>query len=173
MTKALICTLSTLCILGLAGCTTSGGSVAEKVMVDFGLKAKPEGYVSGTDKIYASLPNVAKQEMKRMNTEQRRGSIKFQEDGVRGMYYKETKIYDNYYPLDARAIPQKPSEDRGYNGYIEYSYRIYESERRPTRVEAEALTATIAGNESGRERYRYTFGPGGIWDGGKGEQVKR
>ncbi len=172
--RTLLCTLSVLSLISLAGCSTgSGGSVTDKVLSDFGLKEKPEGYVSGTDKIYSVLPTVAKQEIQRLNTTEQRGTIKFQEEGVRGMYYKESKVYENYYPLDARPIPQKPNEQRGYHGYIEYSYRLFQSERKPTRVEAQALSATIPTDESGRERFRYSFGSAGIWDGNRGEAVKR
>ena len=78
-----------LCLLA-AGCATdSQTGVIDKVLGDFGLKERPEGYVSGSDRVFASLGDVARAELKRFNRENRHGEIKFDgTGGLVGRYYK-------------------------------------------------------------------------------------
>ena len=164
----------TLLCLTLAGCARSPGEVTDKVLQDFGLRARPEGYVSGADRVFERLSNVGKGEMKRMNIEGRHGKVMFEADGgLRGQYYKEVKIYENYYPLDARSAPRTSAGERGYIGFIEYSYRMYQSARKSNRTEAAAERASIPVDERGRESYRYKFNAGGYWNGGDGERSKK
>lgn len=162
-------------VLLLAGCASGPhGSVMDKVMYDFGVGEAPEGYVSGSDRVFQKLPEVGETEMKRLNTEGRHGEVKFQEDGLHGKYYKEVKVYDNFYPLDAQPTSRNSQgQDGGYVGFIEYSYTIYQSQRKDTRAEASAESARIATSESGRETYRYRFSTGGNWNGKKGERSRR
>jgi len=154
----------------LVGCAGQNGQTPmETVMTDFGLKEKPEGYVSGSDKVYENLNSVGETEMKRMNAEGRLGEVKVEEDGLLVKYYKEVKEYTSYYPLDAKANSKAADRERGYVGYLEYRYRILQSPMKPTRTEAQAESATVPNGEEGRETYRYKFNSGGTWDGGKGE----
>jgi hypothetical protein len=151
-----------------AGC----GSTGEKVLQDFGIKDRPEDYQSGADKVMGNLDNVGKVEMDRMNTASRRGQILYDKgDGLTtGAYYKRTKVYENYHPLDAAASSKTNRNDPlSFVGYIEYNFRYYESPRKPTRVEAEAQNADIPSGNEGSETYRYRFDAGGNWTGGKGE----
>ena len=160
----------------LTSCATSApDGVLNKVMTDFGLKEKPEGYVSGSDKVLEQLNTVGPAEMKRMNIAEQHGATKFQKlSDIKGVYYKEVKVYESFHPYDAQAITGASSEtDRGYYGYIEYAYRIYQSERKDTTAAADAATADIPTDTVGRESYRYAFGSGGAWNGGKGERVKK
>jgi len=164
------------CAMGLLLCSCQGtpGEVVDKVLVDFGVREKPEDYVSGSDRVFEGLNVVAKAEMKRMNQEARRGEVKFQEEkGLRGKYYKEVKRYEDFHPQDARPAVRTAGNGHGYVGYIEYSYRIYQSARKNTRAEAAAEPAGIPTDQVGRETYRYRFAPGGVWDGAKGEKVRR
>lgn len=158
----------------LAGCQHSPGEVADKVLQDFGLKARPEGYVPASDKVFQKLGAVGETELKRMNADGRHGEIKFQEQGVSGQYFKEVKVYEKAYPLDARTNTGGSSRALGpaYTGYIEYSYQYFQSARKPTRVEAEAESANIPTGVTGRETYRYNFSGAGVWDGVKGEKAK-
>ncbi|MFO7973638.1 MAG: hypothetical protein R6V12_03285 [Candidatus Hydrogenedentota bacterium] len=158
----------------VVGCATDGGSVVEKVKYDFGIGEKPEGYVPISELVMKRLDSVGEMEMKRMNREARHGEIKFQDEGgLKGKFYKQVKVYENAIPLDASATSRGSTEDRGYVGYIEYVYRMYESPRKSRRAEAEAEPATIRTGESGHEVYRYRFGPTGVWDGGEGERTRR
>ena len=159
--------------LAFAGCAGQNGQTPmETVMTDFGLKEKPEGYVSGSDKVYERLNDVGATEMKRMNSEARLGEVKVEEDGLQVKYYKEVKEYVSYYPLDAQAKSRASDRERGYVGYLEYRYRILQGPRKPTRTEAQAESATIPTGDEGRETYRYRFNAGGAWDGGKGELTR-
>lgn len=159
--------------IAMAGCAgQQGQTVVETVMTDFGLKEKPEGYVSGSDKVYDRLNDIGASEMKRMNAEARLGEVKVEEDGLQVKYYKEVKEYISYYPLDAQANSKAVDRERGYVGYLEYRYRLLQSPRKPTRTEAQAESATIPSGEEGRETYRYRFNAGGAWDGGKGELTR-
>lgn len=159
--------------LGIAGCAGQNGQgVVGTVMTDFGLKEKPEGYVSGTDKVYDRLNEVGATEMKRMNSDARLGEVEVEEDGLQVRYYKVVKEYVSYYPLDAQANSNAADRERGFVGYLEYRYRTLESPRKPTRTEAQAESATIPRGEEGRETYRYRFNGGGTWDGGKGELAR-
>ncbi len=163
---------SLLCLL-VASCASDSGSVVEKVKYDFGIGEKPEGYESGTDKVMSRLDGVGKAEMKRMNLEGRHGDVKFQEEGsYSGKYYKEVKVYENYRPLDARAVSRTSHGERGYVGYVQYDYQVYQSPRVTNRVEAEASSANIRTDIAGRETYRYSFSPSGSWDGAPGEQTR-
>ena len=159
--------------LGLAACQRTPNQVFDKVLTDFGVREQPEGYVSGSDQVFQNLDVVGNTELKRLNLEERQGEIKFQEDGIRGMYYKEVKVYEAYYPIDAQPISRSVEGTRGYNGYIEYAYRVYQSPRRNSRVEAAAESANIPTDIQGRESYRYSFNASGAWNGGKGERTRR
>ncbi len=154
-----------------AGCATDGNvSVAEKIKYDFGIGEKPEGYESATDKIMSRLDDVGKTEMKRMNSGVRHGEINFQEnEELKGMFYKETKRYESYLVLDARSLSRSSQRGRGYVGFVEYTYQVYQSERRTTRAAAAAQPANIRTDKRGREVLRYNFGPSGTWDGSSGE----
>lgn len=157
----------------LSACQSSPGSVAQKVMADFGIGEHPEGYVSGSDKVYEQLESVAKTEIKRMNAAGRHGEIKYEGEGLRGRYYKEVKVYESYYPLDVKAVSGGTSRDRGYVGLIEYRYRIMKGAEHTTRAAASAESASVPTDVEGRETYRYTFTMNGIWDGAPGERARR
>lgn len=163
-----------LAVLSLAGCgggSGSGGGVMDKVLTDFGVREAPEGHEEPSDRVFAKLDAVGQAELERMNSRDRHGEIKFQdEDGLGGVFYKEVKIYEDYRPLDAQRLSRTSQSTRGYVGYIDYTYRIYQSERRATRTEAQALSATIPVGSRERETYRYHFGASGEWNGGAGER---
>ena len=162
---ALIC-------MALISCQTPEGGVLNKVLTDFGLREKPEGYVSESDKVFEALNGVGGVEMKRMNTELQHGTVKFQKDGeLKGKYYKEVKVYESYYPVDAQKVNRSGESLAGFEGYLEYAYRMYQSPRKDSGTEAEAATAGIPTDETGRDKFRYTFTPSGEWNGSKGEKV--
>jgi hypothetical protein len=142
--------------------------VGQKVLADFGLAEHPAGYVSGSDKVYQQLDTVGQTEIKRMNAEGREGQIKFEQNGLKGRYFKETKVYETAHPVDVKG--STASADRGFVGFIEYEYRMYRGEAKPTRVEAGAQTADISTDTTGKETMRYNFNTSGAWDGGKGER---
>ena len=154
-----------------AGCATDDGvSVMDKVAYDFGIGEKPEGYVSGTDRIMERLEDVAKTEMRRMNSSGRHGDVQFREENeLEGSYYKESKVYESYLVLDARSLSRSSQSDRGYVGFVEYTYEIFQGEHRPTQAEAAAQSANIKTGKRGREVLRYTFSASGTWDGAAGE----
>lgn len=159
--------------LAMCSCATGGGSVIEKVKYDFGIGEKPEGYVSGTDKVMERLDGIGKSETKRMNLAGRHGEIEFEEESqLRGKYYKKVKVYEEYHPLDAFPTSRSSATERGFIGLVQYSYRIYEGERKANRTEAAAVSANIRTEETGRETYRYRFGQGGTWDGAPGELTR-
>lgn len=173
MKKLLVLWLVLICV-GLCSCTTGPDQVVDKVMVDFGLKPKPEGYVSASDEVFKKLDMVGAAEIKRMNIAGQHGDVKFQkENELRGKYYKEVKVYEGYFPTEATPASKTGSGEGGYYGYIEFSYRMYQSMREDSSSAAEAATADIPTDTTGRETYRYTFGSGGEWNGGKGERSKR
>ena len=165
------------CVTLAAACSSTPGEVAEKVKYDFGIGEKPEGYVTGADKVMANLDGVGKAELKRMNIAERYGEVKVQQDGLTVKYYREVKKYEDYIPIDARARSQSSHGGQGggttYTGFIDYTYRIYQTERKAKRVEAEAASATISTDQTGRESYRYTFTQGGVWDQAEGQRVRR
>ena len=158
--------------LSLAACQTDSGSVTEKVLADFGLGERPEGYVSGSDRVYEQMDNVGTTEMKRLNAIERHGEIIFEGEGVRGKYFKQVKIYESYYPIDARPVPGGGTRSRGFTGLIEYRYRLFRGTPKGTQTEAAAESASIDTGTEGKEVYRYNFSPGGVWNGGSGERTK-
>ena len=165
--------LGAVCLL-IVSCETPEGGVVNKVLTDWGLRAQPEGYVSETDKVFESLNEVGAVEMKRLNAELQHGQVKFQSEGdLKGKYYKEVKAYETYYPTDAQRSSRSGEMEGGFQGYIEFAYRMYQSPRKSTGSEAEAETASIPTDITGRDPYRYTFGPTGQWNGGKGEKVRK
>ena len=142
-------------------------------MVDFGLKEKPEGYQSQADVVMSRLGAVGQGEMKRMNAAGRRGEIRFQDEGgLQGKYYKEVKVYESCQAVDAQPYSAGAAGDRGYFGYVDYMYRIYQSERTANKAEAESKTADIRTDKSGHETLKYRFGAGGVWDGHEGELTR-
>ncbi len=159
-------------VLMLAACQTDSGSVTEKVLADFGLGERPEGYVSGSDRVFEQMDSVGATEMKRLNAVERHGEILFEGEGVRGKFYKQVKVYESYYPLDVQAVSGGGTRDRGFTGLIEYRYRIFKGAPRGTRTEAAAEPASIATETTGKEVYRYSFSTGGVWNGGSGERSK-
>lgn len=168
-------------ILGIAllvvvcGCQSGPTDVIQKVKYDFGIGEKPEGYVSGTDRVMENLRKVGEIELKRMNMEGRHGEVKFEsgDGGLSGKYFKEVREYDNFYPLDAQPVSKAAHGDRGYMGYIEYSYRVYQSPRFSNRTEAAAASASIPTNMQGRDVYKYRFNSGGYWDQAEGELTRQ
>lgn len=154
------------------GCASEPGGVGNKVLTDFGIRDKQEGYVTGTDTVYQNLPAVGKSEVDRLNAAERRGVVKFKQDGLHGVYVKRVKRYEAAFPVDAAPISMNSQTTTltGYYGYVEFSYRYFESAPKATSTEATASDADIPTDEQGREQYRYSFGPSGTWDGGKGQR---
>ena len=171
MKKAL--TIAVVC-MALISCETPEGGVVNKVLTDWGIKKAPEGQVSETDQIFERLGPVGATEIKRMNTELQHGQVKFQQDGeLKGKYYKEVKVYESFYPVEVKTVTRTGDNEPGYEGYIEYAYRMHQSTRKGAAVEAEAESASIPTDTVGRDLYRYRFRAGGEWDGAKGEKAKR
>lgn len=158
-----------LCVFA-AGCA----GVTDKVMQDFGVQDRPEDYVSGADRVMERLNDVGKAELNRMNAENRAGRIEFDEsDELHGKFYKVLKRYERHYPLDANATGRTSgNRERGFVGYVEYSYSYYEGPRKNTRVEAGDAVADIPTRDDGRETYRYRFNSAGAWNGTRGELVR-
>lgn len=152
------------------GCAGAGS----KVMQDFGLQERPDDYVSGSDKVMAKLPEVGKTELVRLNAASRTGDVLYERmDALNGAYYKKARVYEEFRPLDANFTNRTNGNEKdAYVGYIEYTYQIHESPRRPSRIEAMAENASIPTGERGSETFRYRFGMSGTWDGAKGEPVK-
>ena len=148
------------------------GGVVNKVLSDFGLREKPEGYVSETDKVFQRLGEIGATELQRLNLENRHGEVKFEQKGARGEYYKEVKVYTQYYPIDAKPVSHSGESGQSYTATIEYAYSIYRSASKPTRAEAQESTADIPAGIEGRETYRYSLGPAGVWNGEKGQKIK-
>ncbi|MBI3119041.1 MAG: hypothetical protein HYZ00_10170 [Candidatus Hydrogenedentes bacterium] len=171
MKRGLFILLSLLCLTSLS-CQSPPEGIANKVLADFGLKERPEGYVSGGDQVFQKLGEVGATEMKRLNLRERHGTIKYEGEGLRGQFYKEAKVYEEFHPLDVKPFTGGTGRERGYNGYIEYEGRLYQSARKATRVEAEAESTTIPVGDPVREVYRYEFGPTGVWNGAEGERAK-
>lgn len=169
--KRLACTIvvSTL-LLGCAG-GDGGGS---KVLQDFGLQDRPEGYVSGSERVRERLNDVGKTELSRLNRADRNGEILYDDaQALRGKYYKRVKVYKRYYPVDANAVGRTSfNDERGFVGYVEYTFEYYESPRKNSRAEAIAELADIPSGEGGRGTYRYRFNSSGVWNGAKGELVR-
>lgn len=162
------------CVFVACVCVSGCGGTADKVLQDFGIQERPEGYVSGSDRVMERLNDVGKSELKRLNLKDRRGEVRYDDtDPLYGKYYKVVKVYERFYPLDANASGRTSGKrERGFVGYIEYSYSYYEGPRKSSRAEAAAQLADIPTGEGGRETYRYRFNSGGMWNGGKGELVR-
>lgn len=162
------------CVFVACVCVSGCGGTADKVLQDFGIKDRPEGYVSGSDRVMERLNDVGKSELKRLNLKDRRGEVRYDDtDPLYGKYYRVVKVYERFYPLDANASGRTSGKrERGFVGYIEYSYSYHESPRKNSRAEAAAQLADIPTGEGGRETYRYRFNSGGMWNGGKGELVR-
>ncbi len=160
-------------VIILCSCQTGPeGGVVNKVLTDFGLREKPEGYVSETDKVFQRLGEIGATELQRLNHENRHGEVKFEQKGARGEYYKEVKVYTQYYPIDAKPVSHSGESGQSYTATIEYAYTVYRSAPKPTRAEAQETDADIPTGIEGRETYRYSLGPGGVWNGEKGQKVR-
>ena len=66
----------------LAACQSTPDEVVDKVLQDFGLRERPEGYVSGADRVLERLSNVGAAEMKRMNLDGQHGDVKFYQENM-------------------------------------------------------------------------------------------
>lgn len=172
--KNLIIILVTIFISSILylSCQTPEGGVVNKVLSDFGLREKPEGYVSETDKVFQRLSEIGNTEIKRLNQEGRKGEVKFEQKGPRGEYYKEVKVYEEYLPLDVNPVSHSGETGQSYVATIQYSYRVYRSAPKPTRIEAQDSIADIPTETKGTEIYKYILGPGGVWNGERGQKVK-
>ena len=157
------------------GCQSDSGSgVVDTVLQDFGLQERPEGYVSNSDRVYARLDEVGKAELQRLNAKHRFGEVKYDNsDPLHGQYYKEVKVYESYYPVEAQPAARTAGGERGsYIGYIDYRYRVYRSVGVTSKTLAASELATQATGDEGRETLRYVFNSGGHWQGGEGELVR-
>lgn len=172
MSKRILLFLS-LMGLSVLGCASGSGGFGDTVLQDFGIRERPEGYVSNTDRVFERLDEVGEAELQRLNTENRRGEIKADtRDPLRTQYYKEIKVYENYYPLEVDPATRSSRSRGGYVGYIEYGYQMHQSPRYSTRTEASAAAADLPTGERGRETRRYRFSTSGVWTGGAGELVR-
>ena len=162
-------------LLALSAMAAACAGAGSKVMQDFGLQERPEGYVSGAERVMQKLPDVAKTEMTRLNAAARTGEVLYEKtDALSGAYYKKARVYEEFRPLDANITNRSSSrQETSYVGYIEYVYQIHESPRRPSRIEAMAENANIPTGERGSETFRYQFTSGGNWNGARGEPVRR
>lgn len=160
--------------LWLAACATDGSDgVVDKVLTDFGIREPSADHVSNTDRVFARLDGVGRQEMRRLNVEGRQGEVLFQDGGgLTGQYYRQVKVYEAFQPLDAQRVSRGRAGVE-YLAFVQYTYAIYQSDRFPTRVEATAAPADIRTGETGTEVYRYTLGPTGVWQGRRGELTRR
>jgi hypothetical protein len=156
--------------LAAAGC----GSTGDKVLQDFGIKDRPEDYVSGADRVMVTMQEVGKVEMDRLNAAQRRGEVQYDNsDPLHGRYFRRVRVYESYHPLDANAATRtSQNQPVSFIGYMEYAFQVYESERVETRTEAATLAADIPTGRRGRETYRYKFDSAGTWNGARGESFK-
>lgn len=173
-TSAYVCVVGLIAALASCG-GGSGDGVLDTVLQDFGIRDRPDDYVSGSDLVFERLGDVGRSELARLNTGGRLGEIEYADDdpSATGRFYKQVKVYEKFYPLEAQSASRNSAGERGgYVGYIEFSYRIYKSSRANNRTEAAAKIASIPTDERARETYRYRFGRGGDWDGAKGELVK-
>lgn len=161
-----------ICICSFISCQTGPEGVVDKVLIDFGLKEKPEGYQTESDKVFQRLGEIGATELQRLNMENRHGEIKFEQKGVRGEYYKEVKVYDQYFPIDAKPVSHSGESGQSYTGTIQYSYRVFRSAPKSTRLEAQEAPADVFTGIEGKETYRYSLGPGGVWDGQRGQKVR-
>lgn len=159
--------------VALAGCVRGPGEVADKVLTDFGIKKQPEGHVSDSDRVFKQLDTIGPVEMKRLNLAQGENTVKFQNDGLRGMYYKEKKVYESYYPLETSASGRSGDASEGFSGYIEFNYRVYQSARVSTRTEALSMDTDIPTDTTGSDVFRYRLNATGVWDGAKGQKAKK
>lgn len=162
------------CVFVVCVCIAGCGGAANKVLQDFGIQNRPEGYVSGSDRVMERMNDVGKSELNRLNLQNRRGEVRYDDtDRLHGKYYKVVKVYERFYPLDANASGRTSAKrQRGFVGYIDYSYSYYESPRKTLRAEAAIEVADIPTGEGGRETYRYRFDAAGTWNGGKGELIR-
>ena len=159
--------------VALSGCQRTPGQVVNKVLTDFGVRKAPEEQTEVDSARLQKLAVVGEQELARLNQESRRGDVKCDtSDKMRALYYKEAKVYENFYPVDYTDVMSQDEEKRGFQGYIDFEYRMYQSERFPTRAEAAMANATVPSDQGGRERYRYSFTQGGEWNGRKGVRAK-
>ena len=160
------------CLFIVSACRTEAGGPVQTVLTDFGLRPKPEGYTTISDRVYQELDKIGEAELKRLNQAGRLGTVAFQQDGVRGVFYKQVKVYESFHPVDVRPTSTRTNDPVSFLGYIQYHYRMYRSPGFATRAEAQAATADLPTDEEGIETYRYSFNSGGTWTGAAGERVK-
>ena len=155
----------------LAGCSSN---VGQTVMQDFGLQDRPDDYVSGEQRVMQNMRAVGVQEMKRLNTLNRRGEIIYEEgDNFQGKYFKQVKVYERAYAVDASPEGRRSNRTvTGFTGTIEYAYQYYEGRREANRTNAEAADAVIPTGRTGRDRFRYHFSTSGNWDGNAGDSLR-
>lgn len=152
------------------GCQRTPAEVGNKVLSDFGLREGAEEPSTAADSVFDRLDHVGQIELERLNTEHRHGAIEYEEEGpLRGHYYKQRREYVDYRPVDVTPRGGSGERERGYAGYIDYTYELYRCEPQNSRVEAQAASATIPTGVTERETLRYSFDSNGSWDGDAGE----
>ena len=167
---------SVYCVLIAFSVVSCSSNVASTVKQDFGLQERPEDYVSGSERAMKTLRTVGVTEIKRLNTENQHGEVKYQSiDGdLNGKFYKEVKIYTRSYPISAEPVSRSGNiKNSGYNCTIDYAYEIYEGPRFSNRTNAEASDASVPSGVKGRDTYRYSISSSGTWDGSNGKATSR
>ena len=86
------------CLLMVSCQTDSGVSVTDKVLSDFGLRERPEGYVTGSDRVFEELDKVGASEMKRLNGLERHGEVKFDEEAGAASSTRKPRFTNPSYP---------------------------------------------------------------------------
>ncbi len=164
-----------LCLaVALPGCQRTPAEVGNKVLSDFGLRERAEEGTTAADRVFDRLDHVGQAELNRLSAQHRHGEIEYEEEGpLRGHYYKQRREYVDYRPVDVTSSGGTGARERGYAGFIDYTYELYRSEPHRTRVEAQAATANIPTGVTERETLRYHFNSSGSWDGRAGEPTRR
>lgn len=166
MYRLLFCSVA---LLGFSACS----GVGDKVMQDFGLQERPADYEAGTDRASDELERVGKTEMARLNNDAREGEVVLRsENEAVGTYFRERKIYESYKVLDSFATTGRrgTGSDRGFSGYIEYTYEVYESLPAENRLLAERAPTTVSTGRRNTTVLRYEMNAAGRWNGSPGRE---
>jgi len=161
----------------------ASGGMGDQILKDFRIrKPDPNTQTEAIQKgIREKLDRIGWDEVARINEGDSSATVKFMADPNDsfggGRFYKTRTHYEKFYVGEIKRSRQiqgnRQTGIRGYEGELEFVYRIYESARHDRPPEAERAEAGLATDETGRLFLKYLFDSTGNWDGKAGLPVKR
>ncbi len=170
-------------LLALPCFSCAPGGIGDQVLKDFRIRQPdPDTQTEAIKQsVRQKLDRIGSDELIRLNENQSAATVKFMADPTDsfggGRFYKAQARYEKSYVGEIKRSRQikahQQTGSRGFEGELEFVYRIYESPRYDRPDEARAAEARLETDQTGSLFLKYSFDSAGNWDGNPGQETKQ